>query len=161
SPAVTHEPAVHVPKPFPEPADRFDHQYPRPLRKDDLGDASDHRGVNRAFHEWVDIAPLEDRVPTQPLFRMVIQERLSPQDAVLAEVHHAIRLRRKWERLADAGEPELAPIANQVDLAVRLDGGVVAGGLPTHATAAMLMRGRRCARAHRRRRRAESRGRGA
>ena len=77
---------------------------------------------------------------------MVIQERLSPEDAVLAEVHHAIRLRRKWERLADAGEPELAPIANEVDLAVRLDEDVVAARLPTHATASMPMRCIKCSR---------------
>src|SRR5213593_2363321 len=124
--AVVHESAGDVPIAFREPADRFDHQHPRPYREDDFRDASDHGGVDRSLHEGVDVTPLENRVSTEPLVRMVIEERLLPYHAVIAEVHHAIGLGRKWERLTDAGEPERATIANEVDLAVRLDEDVVA-----------------------------------
>ena len=144
--AVVHESAGDVPIAFREPADRFDHQRPWPFREDNLRDASDHRGVDRSLHERVDVAPLENRVSTEPLVRMVIEQRLFPQDAVIAEVHHAVGLGPKRERLADAGEPERATITNEVDLAIRLDEDVVAVWLPTHAKASMPMRYIKCSR---------------
>src|SRR5207245_2180577 len=82
---------------------------------------------------------------------MVIEERLLPQDAVLAEIHYAIGLGRKREFLIRAGKPQGASVPDEVDLAVRLDENVVPAPLPTHATASMSMGCIKCSRDERRR----------
>src|SRR5207249_3082421 len=104
---------------FREPADRLDHQDARPLRQDDLGDASDHCRVDGTLHERVDIAPLENRVSAPPLLRMVIEPRLVPQDAIRAEIHHAGGFGRKREFLIRAGKPQGPSVPDELDLAVR------------------------------------------
>src|SRR2546426_5553897 len=112
----------------------------RAVRKDHLGDAADHRRVNPALYERVDIGPLENRVPTQPLFRMVIEARLLPQHAVGAEVHYAVRFGGKRKFFADSGEPQVPMVVDEIDLAVRLDEEMVAACPLTHATGSMPMR---------------------
>src|SRR5437879_8073113 len=69
---VVHEAAGHVPVALRETADGLHHQDPRPLGQDDLRHTADERRVDRALHERVDVAPLEDRVPPEPLFRMMV-----------------------------------------------------------------------------------------
>src|SRR5437870_5723077 len=138
--AIVHESAGDVPISLRETADRLDHEHPRAVREDYLGDAANHRGIDRALHERVDIGPLENCIPTQPLFRVVIESRLLPQHAVGAEVHHAVRFSEKRQFFASAGKPQVPMIADEIDLAVRLDEEMFAACPLTHATGSMPMR---------------------
>src|SRR5437667_1110470 len=123
---VVHETAGHVPMALGETADGLHHQDPRPLGQDDLRHAADERRVDCALHQRVDVAPLEDRVPPEPLFRMMVDERFLAHDAVRTEVHYPVRLGWKRKRLIRAGKPELPVIADEVNLSVRLDVRVLA-----------------------------------
>src|SRR2546422_2149982 len=123
---VVHEAAGHVPMALRETADGLHHQDPRPFGQDDLRHTADERRVDRALHERVDVAPLEDRVPPEPLFRMMVDQRFLAHDAVRTEVHHPVRLGWERKRLIHPRKPELPVITDEVDLSVRLDVRVLA-----------------------------------
>src|SRR5437762_754010 len=131
--AIVHEPAWDVPIPFREPADRFDHEDPRSLRNHDLGDAPDHRGVDRPLDERIDIGPLEDGIATHPFLRVMVEPGRPLLHLVGAEIHRAVRIGPEGELLARPGEPKGAAIPDQVDLSVRLDEDMFAGRLPRHS----------------------------
>src|SRR5712691_9636394 len=57
---VVHETAGNVPVALRETADGLHHQDPRPRGQDHLRHTPDQGCVDRALHERVDVAPLED-----------------------------------------------------------------------------------------------------
>src|SRR5437870_7759270 len=131
---VVHEAAGDVPVPFRISSNRLHHQYTRSLREDDFGDATDHRRVDGALHEWVDIRPFEHGVPSHPLFRLMAEPRSALHDTILAEVHDAIRIRPEWKALVGPRESVLAAFPDEEDLTVRLDEHVPAAPLLGHSS---------------------------
>jgi hypothetical protein len=53
-------------------------------------------------------------------------------DPILAEVHDAVRIRREGQYLAGSGESESPAVPHQVNLSVRLDEDMFAGGFLAH-----------------------------
>ncbi len=130
--AVVHEAAGDVPVALRESADRLHHEDSRPVREDDLGDAADHRRVDRPLDERIDIGPFEHGIPTDPFLRVMVEAWRALLDAILAEVHEAVRIRREGQGLAGSREPESPAVPHQVNLAVRLDENVFAIGFLAH-----------------------------
>src|SRR6266705_1074662 len=131
--AVVHEAAGDVPMALRESPDRLDHQHARTLRQDDLGHAPDHRSVDRPLDELIDVRPLEDCVAPQPLLRVMVEDRLPLHDAVLAEVHPAVRLRGERQPFVRTREPKGTAVPDEVHLSVRLHVDEVAAPLAGHA----------------------------
>src|SRR5205807_4682882 len=131
---VVHEAAGNVPVPFRISSNRLHHQHTRSLREDDFGDATDHRRVDGALHEWVDVRPFEHGVPSHPLFRMMVEPRGALQHTILAEVHDAIRIRPEWKALVGPWESVLAAFPDEENLTVRLDEHVPAAPLLGHSS---------------------------
>src|SRR5437879_5514563 len=131
---VVHEAAGDVPVPFRISSNRLHHQYTRSLREDDFGDATDHRRVDGALYERVDIRPFEHGVPSHPLFRVMVEPRSALHDTILAEVHDAIRIRPEWKALVGPRESVLAAFPDEEDLTVRLDEHVPAAPLLGHSS---------------------------
>src|SRR5437870_2363315 len=131
---VVHEAAGDVPVPFRIPSNRLHHQHTRSLRQDDFGDATDHRRVDGALYERVDVRPFEHGVPSHPLFRVMVEPRGALQHTILAEVHDAVRIRPEWKALVGPRESVLAAFPDEEDLTVRLDEHVPAAPLLGHSS---------------------------
>src|SRR5438046_3022057 len=82
--SVVHEAAGDVPVPFRISSNRLHPQHTRSLREDDFGDATDHRRVDGALYERVDVRPFEHGVPSHPLFRLMVEPRGALDDTLLA-----------------------------------------------------------------------------
>src|SRR3989441_11044394 len=82
---VVHETAGHVPVALRETADGLHHQDPRPLGQDDLRHTPDQRRVDLGGRRLIKKTPFEDRVPPEPLFRMIVDQRFLAHDAVRTE----------------------------------------------------------------------------
>src|SRR5207249_926335 len=131
---VVHETAGDVPVPFRISSNRLHHQHTRSLREDDFGDATDHRRVDGALYERVDVRPFEHGVPSHPLFRVMVEPRGALEHTILAEVHDAIRIRPEWKALVGSRESVLAAFPDEEDLTVRLDEHVPAVPLLGHSS---------------------------
>src|SRR5437870_9745884 len=118
---VVHETAGDVPVPFRISSNRLHHQHTRSLREDDFGDATDHRRVDGALYERVDVRPFEHAVPSYPLFRVIVEPRGPLELTILAEVHDAVRIRPEWKALVGPRASVLAAVPAQADLTVLLD----------------------------------------
>src|SRR5436853_871362 len=101
---VVHEAAGDVPVPFRKSSNRLHHQHTRSLREDDFVDATDHRRVDGALYERVDVRPFEHGVPSHPLFREMVEPRGALQHTILAAVYDAGRIRPDWKALVGPRE---------------------------------------------------------